>query len=214
MDTTKLVSAAVASSGAVLIAFHSIATIVAIAIGPAIVFVSSLVVGFTDYPTTKSVLDVILRLLNFVSLLVHRNSPGTFKPPFVNSDPPTNTPKAPTIQIGHSSAITALGVWLALSLVACAHLPVPLQQAIDCAQQSLAPAIQSALQDVATALGGAVDWSAQLDGAVVKWGLDAVVCAVTELANDLTHSASRTEDEEAALVNARAWLAGQSKKAK
>lgn len=48
----------------------------------------SIIVALTPYPKVDGFLKKLLQALNVVSLLTHKDSPGTLKPPFVQSQPP------------------------------------------------------------------------------------------------------------------------------
>lgn len=48
----------------------------------------SIAVALTNYPKVASVWNTIAKILNVVSILAHKDSPGTLKPLFVQSKPP------------------------------------------------------------------------------------------------------------------------------
>jgi hypothetical protein len=57
-----------------------------------IAFVPSVIVGLAQYPRRPGALRVFMRILNFASVLVHSDSRGTFKAPFMMSLPPSGRP--------------------------------------------------------------------------------------------------------------------------
>lgn len=210
MTTTHAITAATLSSGAVLVAFHSLATLLAIVLPPAIVFVSSLIVGLTEYPTTKSVLDVILRVLNFTSLLVHSNSPGTWKAPLVQSKPPAGVSAVrPAIGLTTGGAITVL--LAALSFTACAHVPKIATQLVQCGEQGIEAQLPSLASQATQILTGTnPDWQNALDALLAAAG-DAAGCAVQVAVADLEHGAAVGTVAETAVIRGQVWLRAQPK---
>lgn len=106
-------------------------------------------------------------------------------------------------------------LFVALLASACAHVPVPVQQLIDCGQAAVTSNWSSILTQVTSIFeGGTVDIGSALARLGTLVGGDAVVCTVQQYVNDLAgKTASRTPAEEAAYTNAKAWLASQNSKA-
>jgi hypothetical protein len=77
----------------------------------------SIIVALTPYPKVDGFLKNCLKLLNVVSLLTHKDSPGTLKPPFVQSQPPVAIPPIP-LGVATQSAPRTAGfvslMWLAV----------------------------------------------------------------------------------------------------
>jgi hypothetical protein len=57
-----------------------------------VAFIPSVIVGFTNFPRRPGALRTVMRILNFMSLLAHSDSRGTFKMPFMMSSPPSGRP--------------------------------------------------------------------------------------------------------------------------
>lgn len=53
-----------------------------------VAYLPSLIVALTPYPVEQGVAKVILQILNVFSILTHKDSPGSLKPPVVQSKPP------------------------------------------------------------------------------------------------------------------------------
>lgn len=51
-------------------------------------FIPSLIVGLTPYPKADGIVQGLKIALNFLSILSHSDSPGTFKPPMTMSKEP------------------------------------------------------------------------------------------------------------------------------
>jgi hypothetical protein len=77
-----------------------------------------------------------------------------------------------------------------------------------CATGAIHDTAVSILGDVGTALAGG-GWEAALSALVVKFGIDAVKCAVQQVASDANHDALASGDalSEVKATHGRAWLA-------
>lgn len=85
----------------------------------------SLIVAATPLPKVSAALKVVSKILNFFSLLTHKDSPGTLKLPFTQSRPPLNV----SVSIGATVSALFLGLFLAGSAQAqtfSAGLSVPI----------------------------------------------------------------------------------------
>jgi hypothetical protein len=94
-------------------------------------FIPSLIVGLTPYPKAAEAVSVLKAILNFLSVLAHSDSPGTFKAPFTMSRPPaggtppdaTSGPNAdgaaPVAYMGPSTPpIASTGLLFAMAAIA------------------------------------------------------------------------------------------------
>jgi hypothetical protein len=73
--------------------------------------IPSLIVGLTPYPKAAEAVAVLKTILNFLSVLTHSDSPGTFKAPFTMSPPPTGMPPDATSgpTTGAASPVASMG---------------------------------------------------------------------------------------------------------
>jgi hypothetical protein len=58
-----------------------------------VAFIPSIIVGLTKCPRRSGAIRTLMRVLNFMSVLAHSDSRGTFKMPFVMSSPPSGRPR-------------------------------------------------------------------------------------------------------------------------
>lgn len=213
MDTTHVIAATTTAAGAFVIAFHSVGAFLAIVLPPSIIFVSSLIVGLTEYPTTRSVLDMILRGLNLISFLTHSNSPDTWKPPLTQSKPPEDQTAPPKPKVsgpppGSAAVVVLMG---ALMMVGCAHVPPAVSQLLQCGEKAIsdqAAALANQAQAILTSDNP--KWQDALDELLATAG-DAAICEVGQLVNDWQHRDGMSTAQQAAIVRGEVWLRGQNK---
>lgn len=78
----------------------------------------------------------------------------------------------------------------------------------ECADQATHVAAINLVGDVGSDLSQ-VNWSSLLDGLAVRWGVQAVICAVEEVVGESTHNAQASGDKLSSLKATRGaqWLA-------
>jgi hypothetical protein len=180
----------------------------------------SIIVALTPYPKEQGFAKQLLQFLNVFSFLAHSDSPGTLKPPGVQSSPPAvvgvpilqpgaKSGSATTEVVAGIAALSALaGLW-----VACAHLTPLETNLINCAEQSISASATNLAPQVEGILsGGGVNWAQALNALEVSAG-PGVICAVEQLvgAVDGRQAAGAIAPaDQLVLVRSQAWLATQN----
>ena len=143
-----------------------------------------------------------LRILNTVAM----NSKPSHALQLGNSLPDTSLPRQ-----GLKTAATVAFLLLVMPMVACAHLPPLVTQLIDCGEQGIEQQVGGLTSQVAAILAGnQPNWQDALDALEAASG-DAVGCAVSQVVNQLEHSANRGTVSEVALVRGETWIRAQPK---
>jgi hypothetical protein len=174
-------------------------------IGLLITLLPSLIVAATPFPKVDGFLKGALRVVNVFSLLVHKDSPGTLKLPFVNSDAPVPVKGKSAGGFARLELLVAIGL-LGLS---CAWFQKQgAAQALDCAKHQVATAVQGAIVGALT--GGAsnsLTWETEL----ATNSLDDVICTLTAWVSDIGQKAGTSSLSSAqveGLQRAQSWLKG------
>jgi len=170
-------------------------------------FLPSIIAGLMISPKTQKaagkvqwVLDVLKKLIGFLSVATFKDEPGTFKLPFYAGAllvKKTEEPKVETKDPPATPPVAAgLILILALSLPqsGCCKLfgvcgDGPGQDIIDCTTQAAmtnAPQLLPIIKDILTGQGDG--WSKKIWDLIKEFGRDAVACAMQQVGQDLLMS--------------------------
>jgi hypothetical protein len=161
----------------------------------------SLINGLTDYPNLATGLGKFQSVLGLLSVVVHKDSPGTFKVPLTHSPPPEviGSSIGPVAIKGPANTgfadlglIFAWAVLMGAALVllgSCAFTQHVKDAAVQCSKEELVKLEENGAADVTNILlAGASGWQAELSSIASKIGEDAVGCIVTKLMSGWTKS--------------------------
>lgn len=170
----------------------------------------AVIVACTNYPTVDGFLKTLLRLLNLISLLAHKDSYNqTLKLPFTQSRPPAVL-GAP-VAVAKSSAAPLVPILLLAAilpnLMACSRLaPLP-NQSVVCSEQPAQAAAISLVEDVLSSASSS--WANDLETLAAQYGLTVVECIVGQLIGDLNSDAGikTAAVPPIAIDRGQAWLA-------
>lgn len=153
----------------------------------------SIVVALTTMPNERAnkVGDVIKRVLDFLSVLTHKDAPGTLQLPFKlgkladNKTPPAAPPAAPAalLLILTLSVSSGCAWW---SEVWADKGPEVTADLIDCSKETVlanAPQLLPAIKAIIH--GDSATWKKQLAAFIKEFGKDIVACAVRQVSEDL-----------------------------
>lgn len=179
----------------------------------ALLVLPSLLVGLTDQAKSPGVARWVKAILNFFSVLTHRDAPGTLQLP-LGLYRPKARPVAPAAPLPVPSAPgPLLALLLAMTLSASctgwtkADTQGLLKGVIDCTVGPLFSATESALPLVTDAIkGNTEDWKKKLESIGIGYGTNAVACAVKRVYASLNLPAALTPEALAAKARAESYL--------
>lgn len=173
--------------------------------------IPSIIVGLSSYPKAAGVVtilqtlsNVLKQLLNPLSLLTHKDSPGTFKMPLCMSKAPANSMYGEISKKGPPSTPLIPLLMLALFSSSCACWTqehkndvgcVVVRQIIDCTtNQATATVVPIVLSMVETFISGstAVDWG-MIEQKLEAFGIRDAGCILASLEDDFLNKAKASQ---------------------
>lgn len=150
----------------------------------------SVITGLTNFPQAGEATAVLKIVFSFLSLLTHKDAPGTFKLPLTpHADPSDAAPAAGppgNADLRFLGILTLSAAGVVVFFAACSlWRPTLKADEVDCAEEAVAAAAEKAVPGVAAAVMSEGDgWEAELAAREAGVGLEAAVCAATALIKD------------------------------